>query len=43
MTDKLNRIFVDNTIDKLEKSRGNKPEREEWFLDQGLDGYTYLE
>jgi alpha-L-fucosidase len=36
MTDKLNRIFVDNTIDKLERSRGNKPEREEWFLDQGL-------
>ncbi len=36
MTDKLNRIFVDNTIDKLERSRGNKTEREEWFLDQGL-------
>lgn len=36
MTDKLNRIFVDVTIDKLEKSRGNKPDREEWFLDQGL-------
>jgi len=36
MTDNLNRIFVDKTIDKLDKSSGNKSEREEWFLDQGL-------
>lgn len=36
MTDKLNRIFVDVTIDELDRSRGNIAKREQWFTDQGF-------
>jgi alpha-L-fucosidase len=36
MTEKKRKETVDVTIKILERSEGNRPEREEWFLDQGL-------
>jgi len=36
MTNNKRKETADVTIKILDKSNGNKPEREEWFLDQGL-------
>jgi len=36
MTTKKRKETIDITIKILDKSDGNRPEREEWFLDQGL-------
>ncbi|MFO7635733.1 MAG: alpha-L-fucosidase [Clostridia bacterium] len=41
MSDKLNRIFTDVTIERLDKKHGNNPASEEEFLDMGLGMFIH--